>query len=58
MGRDMICQGQNSDMEPMENGASDVMGPGRLGPELTWCYDRNNVCKMHVAIGCMRESYI
>ena len=28
-------------MEPVENGASDVMGPGRVGLELSWCYNCN-----------------
>ena len=34
MGRDMICLGQNSNTEHMENGVRDLMGLGRVGPEL------------------------
>ena len=29
-------------MEPVENGASGMMGLERVGPELTWYYNHNN----------------
>ena len=43
VGRDATCQGQNSSLEPVENGADGVMGLAKVGPELVMRFGVNMV---------------